>query len=71
MEASCSSETWIDFKQTTRRYNTKDRSLHYSCHSAVKDIAILLFVVTNFLERSEFTLIQALIILTASFASAK
>jgi hypothetical protein len=28
MEAKCSSETWADFRRTTRRYIPEDRTLH-------------------------------------------
>jgi hypothetical protein len=31
MEASCSSETSVDFQQTTRRYISEDRTLHNHC----------------------------------------
>jgi hypothetical protein len=36
MEATCSSETPVDFQQTTRRYTPEDRTLHNHCSENLK-----------------------------------
>jgi hypothetical protein len=51
MEATCSSETSVDFQRTTRRYIPEDRTLHNHLYENLKSYLLNIFNSIIFLER--------------------